>query len=80
MKIRVSKGGQFSLPAEIRRRWATDALVVEDLGDRVVLRPIPSDPVATVVGAFPAKKGSATQARKRIRAEEQAAQRRKHRR
>ena len=70
MKIRLSKGGQFSLPAEIRRRWATDSLVVEDLGDRVVLRPIPSDPVAAVMGAFPTGKGSATQARNRIRKEE----------
>ncbi|MBA2725820.1 MAG: AbrB/MazE/SpoVT family DNA-binding domain-containing protein [Actinobacteria bacterium] len=78
MRIRISKGGQFSLPAEIRRRWATDALVVEDLGDRVVLRPIPSDPVGAVVGAFSAKKGTAMQARKRIREEEKAAERRKY--
>jgi hypothetical protein len=78
MKIRLSRGGQFSLPAEIRRRWATDSLVVEDLGDRVVLMPIPEDPVAAVVGAFPSKKGSAAQARKRVRTEEQAAERRKH--
>lgn len=77
MKIRISKGGQFSLPGEIRRRWATDALVVEDLGDRVVLRPIPRDPVAAVVGAFPTKKGSATRARERLREEERKAERRK---
>jgi hypothetical protein len=78
MKIRISKGGQFSLPAGIRRRWATDALVVEDLGDRVVLRPIPSDPVAAVVGAFPSGKRTADQARKRIRDEEQRAERRRY--
>jgi bifunctional DNA-binding transcriptional regulator/antitoxin component of YhaV-PrlF toxin-antitoxin module len=77
MKIRISKGGQISLPAQIRRRWATDALVVEDLGDRVVLRPIPSDPVGAAVGAFPTKKVSTAQARKRIRGEERAAERRK---
>lgn len=78
MKIRISKGGQVSLPAKIRRRWATDALVVEDLGDRVILRPIPSDPVAAVMGAFPTKKGSATRARQSIRKEEQAAEGRKY--
>ncbi|HVM35686.1 MAG TPA: AbrB/MazE/SpoVT family DNA-binding domain-containing protein [Actinomycetota bacterium] len=78
MKIRISKGGQFSLPAKIRRRWATDALVLEDLGDRVVLRPIPSDPVAAAVGAFPTKKGSATRARQRIRQEDRAAEGRKY--
>jgi bifunctional DNA-binding transcriptional regulator/antitoxin component of YhaV-PrlF toxin-antitoxin module len=78
MKIRISKGGQVSLPAEIRRRWATDALVVEDLGDRVVLRPIPSDPVGAVVGAFPSQKRTVSQARTRIREEEQAAERRRY--
>ncbi|CAN5249423.1 hypothetical protein BH20ACT22_BH20ACT22_25190 [soil metagenome] len=78
MQIRVSKGGQISLPAEIRRRWASDALVVEDLGDRVVLRPIPSDPVGAVVGAFPSQKGTVSQARKRISEEEQEAERRKY--
>ncbi|MBA2274200.1 MAG: AbrB/MazE/SpoVT family DNA-binding domain-containing protein [Actinobacteria bacterium] len=78
MKIRISKGGQVSLPAEIRRRWASNALVVEDLGDRVVLRPIPSDPVGAVVGAFPSQKGTARQARKLISEEEQEAERRKY--
>jgi len=78
MKIRISKGGQVSLPAAIRRRWATDALVVEDLGDRVVLRPIPSDPVAAVVGAFPSQRRTASQARKQIRDEELTAERRKY--
>jgi hypothetical protein len=78
MRIRIYKGGQISLPAQIRRRWATDALVVEDLGDRVVLRPIPADPVAAAVGSFPARKGSAAQARRRTREEEQTAERRKY--
>ncbi len=76
MKIRISKGGQVSLPAEIRRRWATDTLVVEDLGDRVVLRPIPRDPVAAVVGAFPSQGRTSGQARKRTRDKEQTAERR----
>lgn len=78
MRLRISKGGQVSLPAPIRRRWATDALVIEDLGDRVVLRPIPADPIAAAKGAFPSK-GSAERARDRIRREEQAAEERKFR-
>ncbi|MFN2389469.1 MAG: AbrB/MazE/SpoVT family DNA-binding domain-containing protein [Actinomycetota bacterium] len=79
MKIRLSRGGQFSLPAKIRRRWATDELVVEDLGDRVVLRPIPRDPVAAVVGALPSEKRTADEVRARMRAEEQVSERRKYR-
>lgn len=77
MRIRISKGGQISLPAEIRRRWSTDSLLVEDLGDRVVLRPMPSDPLGTAMGAFPSRKTSVDQARSRFRSEENRVQERK---
>lgn len=80
MKIRISKGGQISVPAPIRRRWKTDSLVIEDLGDRVILRPIPSDPIASATGALASGRMTSTQARERIRREEQAAEARKHRR
>ncbi|MGH2723376.1 MAG: hypothetical protein ACRDI0_03775 [Actinomycetota bacterium] len=79
MRIRISKGGQVSIPASIRRRWATDSLVVEDLGDRVVLRPIPADPLAAAKGAFHSKR-SAEGDRARIRREERTAEDRKLRR
>jgi len=78
MKLRISKGGQVSLPAPIRRRWATDALVIEDLGDRVVLRPIPADPIAAAKGSLPTK-GGVDRYRARIRREEQEAEDRKWR-
>jgi hypothetical protein len=67
-----------SLPAPIRRRWATDALVIEDLGDRVVLRPIPADPIAAAKGSLRSR-GSAERARERLRREEQEAEDRKFR-
>jgi len=76
MKLRISKGGQVSLPASIRRRWATDALVIEDLGDRVVLRPIPADPIAAAKGSLRSR-GSTARARERFRREEQEAEARK---
>lgn len=51
MKIlRISSGGQVSLPAEVRRRWGTEQLLVDDLGDHVVIWPMPDDPVAAVRG------------------------------
>ena len=51
--LRVSRGGQVSVPAEIRNRWKTDRLVLEDRGDYVVLRPPDADdPVAAAYGAF----------------------------
>jgi hypothetical protein len=77
MQIRISKGGQVSLPATIRRRWATDTLIVEDLGDRVVLWPVPPDPIAAAMGAFPAKGHTAEEDRSRIRREEAEAHRRR---
>lgn len=71
----------MSIPAPIRRRWATDALVIEDLGDRVVLRPIPKDPIAAAKGAFRSKsKMTAAQAMTRLRREEREAEERKFRR
>ena len=50
--LRVSKGGQISLPAEIRHRWGTAELLVEDRGDTVVLRPMPEDPITAARGAL----------------------------
>lgn len=76
MNLRISRGGQVSIPAAVRRRWATDRLVIEDLGDRIILRPIPRDPIAAARGAFPAPGHSAAKDKQRLRREEQAAERR----
>lgn len=48
----ISKGGQISIPAAIRRRWATTEVLVEDLGDSVLLRPMPADPISAARGAL----------------------------
>jgi bifunctional DNA-binding transcriptional regulator/antitoxin component of YhaV-PrlF toxin-antitoxin module len=50
--LKVTSGGQISVPAEIRRRWGTSTLALEDLGDRVVLTPAPDDPIAAARGAL----------------------------
>jgi AbrB family looped-hinge helix DNA binding protein len=50
--VKVTRGGQISVPAEIRKRWGTSTLALEDLGDRVVLAPAPDDPVAAARGAL----------------------------
>ena len=36
----ISKGGQVSIPAEVRRRWRTDRVRLVDLGDRLIVRPV----------------------------------------
>jgi len=50
--LKVTRGGQISVPAEIRRRWGTSTLAMEDLGDRLVLTPAPDDPIAAARGAL----------------------------
>lgn len=52
MLLRISKGGQVSIPARIRKRWGTNELVAEDHGDKLVLRPAPDDPIKHARGAF----------------------------
>ena len=52
MLLRISKGGQVSIPAPIRKRWRTNELVAEDHGDKLVLRPAPDDPIDRAYGAF----------------------------
>lgn len=49
-QIRISKGGQISIPAGIRKRWKTDRVVFEDRGDTLVLKPWPADPIDAAVG------------------------------
>jgi bifunctional DNA-binding transcriptional regulator/antitoxin component of YhaV-PrlF toxin-antitoxin module len=49
---RVTTAGQLSLPADVRRRWATSTVVLEDEGDYLVVRPVPDDAIAAARGAF----------------------------
>lgn len=48
----ISKGGQISVPAEVRRRWATTRVSVHDLGDQLLVRPIPDDPIGAALGSL----------------------------
>ncbi len=73
--MKVSSNGQVSIPADARARWMTDRVVVVDLGDRIVLRPLPADPVGELRGKYRGRGPSSTQARKRARDDEAAAER-----
>jgi bifunctional DNA-binding transcriptional regulator/antitoxin component of YhaV-PrlF toxin-antitoxin module len=78
MKLhRVTAGGQISLPAEVRHRWGTKVVAVEDLGDHVVVRPLPEDPVAAARGALKGRLGAADDLRAAARRDEAAAQARR---
>jgi AbrB family looped-hinge helix DNA binding protein len=75
--MKVSSNGQVSIPAEARARWATDRVVVVDLGDRVVLRPLPADPIGDLRGKYRRRGPSTLQARTRARSDDTAAERRR---
>ena len=38
-RLRISAGGQVSVPAAVRNRWKTKAVVADDRGDHLILRP-----------------------------------------
>jgi hypothetical protein len=62
-----------SVPADVRKRWGARAVLAEDLGDELVLRPAPDDPVAAVRGIFAGEVNTGPtidKARARGRAEE----------
>lgn len=54
-RVRISKGGQISIPATIRHRWGTSTVALEDQGDRIILEPAPDDPIAAAEGALAAE-------------------------
>lgn len=51
-RMKISKGGQVSIPAPIRKRWGTMTITLEDRGEEIVLKPAPDDPIAAAAGAF----------------------------
>lgn len=69
--MKVSSNGQVSIPAETRSRWMADRVVVVDLGDRIVLRPMPADPVGALRGKYRGRGPTTTEAREAARAEEE---------
>ena len=49
---RITGAGQVSIPAEVRQRWRTSTVAIEDGGDRIVVRPVPDDPITALRGIF----------------------------
>jgi bifunctional DNA-binding transcriptional regulator/antitoxin component of YhaV-PrlF toxin-antitoxin module len=76
---RISRGGQVTVPAPVRRRWETERVAIEDHGDYLLLRPL-ADPIDDFVG-FAAGRGApaSEELRARSRAEEAAAESRRRR-
>lgn len=77
VKAKVTRNGQISLPAELRHRWQSGAVLVIDRGSYAIVRPIPGDVVAELQGAHAGPGPTSEQARTAERArDEEAASRR----
>lgn len=76
---RISRGGQVTVPAPVRRRWETERVAVEDHGEYLVLRPL-GDPVDAFLGFADGHAAAASEKlRAQSRAEEAAVQTRRQR-
>jgi bifunctional DNA-binding transcriptional regulator/antitoxin component of YhaV-PrlF toxin-antitoxin module len=68
--MKVSQNGQVSIPAEARARWRTDRVIVVDLGDRVVMRPVGLEGPEALIGKYAGSGVSSDRLRARSRAED----------
>lgn len=78
-RMKISKGGQISIPAPIRHRWGTSTLSLRDEGARIVLEPAADDPIAAAEGSLASELLGLDPRRLRAhaRADDDAAQRRR---
>lgn len=53
MKVtKISQGGQIQVPAEVRKRWGTRNVMIDDAGAYIRISPIPEDPIAAAAGSL----------------------------
>jgi bifunctional DNA-binding transcriptional regulator/antitoxin component of YhaV-PrlF toxin-antitoxin module len=76
----ISKGGQLSVPAEVRRRWGTSRVSIEDRGNSILISPIPDDPIGAAVGSLRGRGPDTDQLRSILREEEAEIDERRRRR
>lgn len=71
----ISRNGQVSIPAAVRSRWKARRVVVVDLGDRVVMRPLVEDAVGELEGKYRDRGPSTERARQQARRDDAARER-----
>ncbi len=50
--MKVSRNGTISIPAEVRKRWNTDRVIVTDTAAGLVVRPFDPDFVRSLMGKY----------------------------
>ena len=73
----ITTGGQVSIPAEVRHRWGTRRVIVEDQGDALVLRPLPVDPIGAAIGSLAGPGPTTDEMRAALRRDETEIERRR---
>lgn len=63
----VSRNGQVSIPVDARVRWGARRVLVVDLGDRVVMRPLPEKPLEDLRGKYAGRGPLTDRARRQAR-------------
>ncbi len=75
--MRLTSSGQVSVPAEVRRRWATTRVRIVDHGGHLVVEPESEQRFAKYVGRFAGPGPSGDELRDEDRRAEEAAEARK---
>lgn len=71
-RLKISAGGQVSVPAAVRQRWKTRVVVADDRGDHLILRPAAvEDPIEAARGAFKDYPGPSSDEMRRLNREEE---------
>ena len=73
----VSRNGQVSIPASARTRWRARKVLVVDLGDRVVVRPLPDEPIEALRGKYRGRGPATDTVRRQERAADSVRERRR---
>ena len=79
--VTLTRGGQVSIPAEFRRHWTSNRVMVQETDRGLLLRPVPDDPLKAALGSLRHKvkrKISVEDAMREYREEEIAAEERKY--
>lgn len=77
---KISQGGQIQVPAEVRRRWGTRNVILDDEGSMLRIRPLPDDPIGAAAGSLAGPGPTSGEMRRIAREEEEEIEARKLRR
>jgi AbrB family looped-hinge helix DNA binding protein len=58
--MKLTKSGQISIPADVRRRWNTDRVMVFDTPGGLVVRPFDPEAVKRLAGKYKPPPGTPT--------------------